>query len=48
MRQDKKVKDNKIHFVLPKGIGNCVIVDDLTEQEIKAALVFLTKDGHNA
>jgi len=38
MRQDKKVQGGKIKFVLPKGIGDCVFVDDLTEAEIQPAI----------
>ena len=40
MRQDKKVQSGKIKFVLPKGIGDCVFVDDLTEAEIQPAIHF--------
>lgn len=38
MTLDKKVKDGKIHFVLPTGIGSTTIVNDLTERELKRAL----------
>lgn len=38
MMLDKKVKDGKIHFVLPTGVGSTTIVNDLTEQELKRAL----------
>ena len=38
MTLDKKVKDGKIHFVLPTGIGSTTIVNDLTETELKKAL----------
>lgn len=39
MRRDKKVKAGRIQFVLPKGIGEVYITDDVTEQElIDAAL----------
>ena len=38
MRQDKKVQSGKIKFVLPKSIGDCVFVDDLTESEIQQAI----------
>lgn len=38
MQRDKKVKDNKMNFVLPCGIGNCAITDNITEKEIKTAI----------
>ncbi len=38
MSQDKKVSAGKIVFVLPTTIGNCTVVNDLTEQEIKEAI----------
>jgi 3-dehydroquinate synthase len=38
MQQDKKVRGGKIKFVLPKGIGDCVFVDDLTESEIQPVI----------
>ena len=39
MRHDKKVVAGRLHFVLPTAIGATAIVDDVTEKEIKAALV---------
>ncbi len=33
MKRDKKVKAGKIQFVLPKGIGEVCITDDITESE---------------
>jgi 3-dehydroquinate synthase len=39
MRRDKKVVAGRLHFVLPIAIGATAIVDDVTEKEIKAALV---------
>ena len=35
---DKKVKDGKLHFVLPVAIGNVEIVDDVTRDEIVTAI----------
>jgi 3-dehydroquinate synthase len=39
MRHDKKMVAGRLHFVLPTGIGSTTIVDDVTEKEMKAALV---------
>ncbi|MEN6326269.1 MAG: 3-dehydroquinate synthase [Syntrophomonas sp.] len=37
MLNDKKTQNNRLRFVLPKGIGNCVIREDIArEQLIKA------------
>jgi 3-dehydroquinate synthase len=41
MRHDKKVVAGQLHFVLPTGIGGTSIVNDVTEKEIKAALLRL-------
>lgn len=38
IRLDKKIKDEKIHYVLPTGLGRAAVVDDVTEEEIIAAL----------
>lgn len=38
LRQDKKVVDGTLHFVLPRDIGRVDIVDDVTEAELAAAL----------
>ncbi len=38
MKQDKKVKDGRITFVLPTKIGDCTFVNDLTEDEIKKSI----------
>ena len=38
MQRDKKVIAGRLHFVLPQGIGDTVIVDDVTEKEIRHAL----------
>ena len=39
MRHDKKVVAGRLHFVLPTGIGGTSIVNDVTEKEIRAALM---------
>jgi len=39
IRRDKKVVAGKLHFVLPTAIGATSIVDDVTDKEMKAALV---------
>jgi 3-dehydroquinate synthase len=41
MRHDKKVVAGRLHFVLPTRIGGTSIVDDVTEREIRAALIGL-------
>jgi 3-dehydroquinate synthase len=41
MMQDKKVKAGRINFVLPTSIGSCCFVNDLTEAEIRAAILSL-------
>jgi 3-dehydroquinate synthase len=38
MRHDKKVRDTRIRFVLPTGIGGAVTVDDVGDEELKGAL----------
>ena len=38
MQRDKKVVAGRLHFVLPRGIGDTVIVDDVAEKEIRRAL----------
>jgi 3-dehydroquinate synthase len=38
MRRDKKVIDGRVHFVLPSRIGETVIVNDVSEAELSAAL----------
>jgi 3-dehydroquinate synthase len=38
MQHDKKMVAGRLHFVLPTAIGATTIVDDVTEQEIRAAL----------
>jgi len=39
IRHDKKVVAGKLHYVLPTAIGAWTIVDDVTEKEIRAALM---------
>jgi len=41
IRHDKKVVAGRLHFVLPTAIGAWTIVDDVTEKEMKAALLAL-------
>jgi 3-dehydroquinate synthase len=38
MKHDKKVVAGRLHFVLPTSIGSHVVVDDVTEKELKNAL----------
>lgn len=38
IRRDKKVLHGRLHMVLPTGLGETVIVDDVTEAEIRTAL----------
>ena len=35
---DKKVVAGQLHYVLPKAIGECDVVPDVTKDEIAAAL----------
>ena len=39
MRHDKKMVAGRLNFVLPTAIGGTAIVDDVTEKEMKKALV---------
>jgi 3-dehydroquinate synthase len=39
IRHDKKVVAGKLHFVLPTAIGSTSIVDDVTEKEMRAAML---------
>jgi 3-dehydroquinate synthase len=39
MRHDKKMVAGRLHFVLPTAVGATAIVDDVTEKEMRAALV---------
>ena len=36
--RDKKVVAGTLHFVLPRSIGTCEVVSDVTEEEIMRAL----------
>jgi 3-dehydroquinate synthase len=42
MKQDKKVKDGKLRFVLMSSIGDVVIKDDVDEELIKDAIEFIS------
>jgi 3-dehydroquinate synthase len=42
MRTDKKVRDGKIRFILPKGIGEAVIRDDISTELILGAVKSLS------
>ncbi len=35
MKTDKKVKDGRMRFILPKQLGLAIIVDDVTETELQ-------------
>ena len=39
MQHDKKMVAGRLNYVLPTSIGSTTIVDDITEKEMKAALV---------
>ena len=39
MRRDKKVVDGRLHFVIATDVGCGQIVDDVSEQELRAALI---------
>lgn len=38
MQSDKKVKNKKINFILPHGIGDYIITDNITEEQIETAI----------
>ncbi|MEI6668410.1 MAG: 3-dehydroquinate synthase [Acidobacteriota bacterium] len=38
MKRDKKVHEGRLHFVLPAALGEHVVVDDVTEEEMLGAL----------
>jgi len=38
IQRDKKIQSGRLHVVLPRGIGNTVIVDDVTESDIRRSL----------
>ena len=41
MRRDKKVRNGRLHVVLPTGIGATRIVDDVTDDELRGSLCSL-------
>jgi 3-dehydroquinate synthase len=43
MQADKKIKNGKINFVLPQGIGNYIITDDITHKQIENAILAAQK-----
>ena len=38
MHRDKKVVEGRLHMVLPRGIGDTQIVDDVSDRDIRRAL----------
>jgi 3-dehydroquinate synthase len=48
IRRDKKVVNGRLHFVIATAIGATMTVDDVTEDEIRAALVRLGVKGHTS
>jgi 3-dehydroquinate synthase len=38
MRRDKKVVSGRLHVVLPQGLGNTIIVNDVTDREVLEGL----------
>lgn len=38
MRHDKKAVQGRLRFVLPRNIGDCMLVDDIREDQVTAAL----------
>ncbi|MFH1784372.1 MAG: 3-dehydroquinate synthase [bacterium] len=43
LKHDKKVKDQKVRFVLPESMGKVVIRDDIDEKKVREALSLITK-----
>jgi 3-dehydroquinate synthase len=41
VKHDKKMVAGRLHFVLPTAIGATAIVDDVTEKEMRKALIRL-------
>ena len=41
IRRDKKIVAGRLHFVPPTGIGTAAIVDDVTEDDLRGALLAL-------
>ena len=46
VRRDKKVINGRLHFVIAIAIGATTTVDDVTEDELRAALIRLGLKGH--
>jgi 3-dehydroquinate synthetase len=42
---DKKVIQGRLHYVLPKALGVCKVVSDVTREELAAALVAVGAAG---
>jgi 3-dehydroquinate synthase len=38
IRRDKKVVNGRLHFVIATGVGSAIVVDDVTEEELRAAI----------
>ncbi|MEL7520972.1 MAG: 3-dehydroquinate synthase, partial [Cyanobacteria bacterium J06553_1] len=38
LRSDKKVKEGKVRFVLPKGIGSAFVTDQVSDERARAVL----------
>ena len=38
MRQDKKMRDGRLTFVLLRGIGNAFLSDDVPDEAVRAVL----------
>jgi 3-dehydroquinate synthase len=45
LQADKKVRQGKVRFVLPTGVGSVTIRDDVEPATIKAALAVSTSIG---
>ena len=46
MRKDKKVQADKIRFVLPKKLGQAILVTDVTESETKTNFIMTSLGSH--
>jgi 3-dehydroquinate synthase len=38
-RRDKKIVDGRLHFVVATALGQSTVVDDVTEDELRGALL---------
>jgi len=38
LKLDKKIRNNRLHFILPTGVGSCQVVDDVAVDEIISAM----------